>query len=107
MLIRGDGSFVMIDWTTAGAYWACGQAAICMEVLAEWGEEHKRDLLRHFLRGYAPTGLDQPALDELRLWGLHGSLGWTMLHNPSDEEIRGAVSAVRRFEMSDDPAEWF
>ena len=107
MLIRRDGSFVMIDWTTAGAYWACGQAAICLEGLAEWGEEHKRDLVRHFLRGYAPAGLTRPELEELRLWRLHGPLAWTMLHHPSEEEIRRAANDVRRSEASDDPAEWF
>ncbi len=107
MLIRRDGSFVMIDWTTAGANWASAQAAFCMEALAEWSEEHTRDLIRHFLRGYAPAGLDQPELDELRLWRLHGPLGWTMLHHPSGEEIRRAANDVRRSEASDDPAEWF
>ena len=107
MLIGADGSFVMIDWTTAGANWACAQAAICMEVLAEWGEGHKRDLLRHFLRGYAPAGLNRPELEELRLWRLHGPLGWTMLHHPSEEEIWRATNDVRRSETADDPAQWF
>jgi hypothetical protein len=107
MLIRRDGSFVMIDWTTAGAYWTCGQAAICMEGLTEWGEEHKRDLVRHFLRGYAPAGLDQDELDELRLWSVHGPLGWTMLRRPHIGEIRRATNAMRQRELSDDPAEWF
>jgi hypothetical protein len=107
MLIRGDGSFVMIDWTTAGASWASEQAATCMEGLTEWSEEHKRDLVRHFLRGYAPAGLKKSELDELRLWSIHGPLGWTMLHHPSDVEIRRATNAMRRREVSDDPAEWF
>jgi FAD/FMN-containing dehydrogenase len=107
MLIRGDGSFVMIDWTTAGANWTSAQAAICMEGLTEWSEEHKGDLVRYFLRGYAPAGLGQSELEELRLWSIHGPLGWTMLHHPPDEEIRRAASAVRRCERSDDPAVWF
>jgi len=107
MLIQGDGSFVMIDWTTAGASWACEQAATCMEGLTEWSQQHKRDLVRHFLRGYAPAGLDRAELDELRLWRLHGPLGWTMLHHPSEEEIRRAVNAVRWSEISDDPGQWF
>jgi hypothetical protein len=107
MLIGGNGSFVMIDWTTAGANWTGAQAAICMEVLAEWSEEHKQDLIRRFLRGYAPAGLDEPELDELRLWTVHGSLGWAMLGRPPDQEVRGATDAVRRCEISDDPAAWF
>jgi len=107
MLIQGDGSFVMIDWTTAGASWACEQAATCMEGLTEWSEEHKLDLVRCFLRGYAPAGLDQAEVDELRLWRLHGPLGWTMLRHPSQEEIRRAMNAVHRSEMSDDPEQWF
>ena len=107
MLIRRDGSFVMVDWTTAGANWTCAQAAFCLEAIAEWGDEHKRDLVRHFLRGYAPAGLKQPELEELRLWRLHGPLGWTMLHRPSEEEIRRATNDVRRSETSDDPAQWF
>jgi hypothetical protein len=107
MLIRRDGSFVMIDWTTAGASWAGEQAATCMEGLAEWSEQRKRGLIRHFLRGYAPAGLDQAELDELRLWSIHGPLGWTMLQHPPDEEIRRAANAMRRREISDDPAEWF
>ncbi len=107
MLIGGDGSFVMIDWTTAGANWTCAQAATCIEGLSEWSEQHKRDLVRHFLRGYAPAGLQQPELDELRLWSIHGPLGWSMLHHPPDEEVQRATNAMRRREMSDDPAEWF
>ena len=107
MLIRRNGSFVMIDWNTAGASWACEQAATCMEALAEWSDEHKRDLVRHFLRGYAPTGLDQAELDELRLWSIHGPLGWTMLRRPPSEQIRRATNAMRRREIADDPAEWF
>jgi hypothetical protein len=107
MLIEGDGSFVMIDWTTAGASWACEQAATCMGGLTEWSEEHRRDLVRHFLRGYAPAGLDQAELDVLRLWQLHGALGWTMLHHPSEEEIQRAMNAVRRSEVSDNPGQWF
>jgi Ser/Thr protein kinase RdoA (MazF antagonist) len=107
MLIRRDGSFVMIDWTTAGANWSCAQAAFCMEALAEWKEEHKHDLIRHFLRGYAPAGLTAAELHELRLWRLHGPLGWTMLHRPSEQEIRRATDDVRRSENSDDPVLWF
>ena len=107
MLIRRDGSFVMIDWTTAGASWASEQAATCMEGLAEWSEQHKRDLVRHFLRGYAPAGLDQAELDEMRLWSIHGPLGWTMLRRPPIAEIQRATNAMRRREISDDPAQWF
>jgi hypothetical protein len=107
MLIRRDGSFVMIDWTTAGASWAGEQAATCMEGLTEWNEEHKQDLVRCFLRGYAPAGLDKAGLDELRLWSIHGPLGWTMLRRPPIEEIRRATNAMRRRETSDDPADWF
>jgi hypothetical protein len=107
MLIRRDGSFVMIDWTTAGANWTCAQAAFCLEGLAEWSEQHKQDLVRHFLRGYAPAGLTRSELEELRLWRLHGPLGWTMLHHPSREEIRRAAGDVRRSEISDDPGQWF
>jgi hypothetical protein len=65
MLIRTDGSFVMIDWTTAGANWAGGQAAICMEALAGFSDEHKRDLVRHFLHGYAPGGMEPSELEEV------------------------------------------
>jgi len=107
MLIRPDGSFVMIDWTTAGASWLGEQAATCMEGLTEWSEGHKRDLVRHFLHGYAPAGLNQAEVDELRLWTMHGPLGWTMLRRPSIEEIQRAASAMRQREMSDDPAQWF
>ena len=67
----------------------------------------RRDLVRHFLRGYAPAGLEQPELDELRLWRLHGPLGWTMPGHPSEGEIRRAANDVLRSEASDDPAEWF
>jgi hypothetical protein len=107
MLIRPDGSFVMIDWTTAGASWIGEQAVTCMEGLAEWTEAHKRDLVRRFLRGYAPAGLAQAELDELRLWSIHGPLGWTMLRRPPIEAVRRATNAMRRREISDDPAEWF
>jgi hypothetical protein len=107
MLIRTDGSFVMIDWTTAGASWKGEQAAGAMETLAGFSGERKRDLVRHFLRGYAPAGLEPSELEELRLWSVHGSLGWAMLHPPAEEEIRVATDIMRRCESSDDPAEWF
>jgi hypothetical protein len=107
MLIRRDGSFVMIDWNTAGASWASEQAATCMEGLAGWSDEHKRDLVRHFLHGYAPAGLGRAELDELRLWSIHGPLGWTMLSRPRIMAIRHATNAMRQRESSDDPAEWY
>jgi len=106
-LIRRDGSFVMIDWTTAGANWPCAQAAFCLEGLTEWSQQHKRDLVRHFLGGFAPAGLTPVELADLRLWSLHGPLGWNMLRRPSDEVIQCATAVVRRAERFDDPAEWF
>jgi hypothetical protein len=107
MLIRSDGSFVMIDWTTAGANWAGAQAAGAVEVLAGFGGEHSGELIRRFLHGYAPAGLEPPELDELRLWTVHGSLGWAMLSPPTEEEIRLATNGMHRCIISDDPAEWF
>jgi hypothetical protein len=107
MLIRRDGSFVMIDWNTAGASWPCEQAATCMEGLTEWSEEHMRELVQDFLRGYAPSGLAGAELDDLRLWSIHGPLGWTMLRRPTNEEIRRATNAMGLRETSDDPADWF
>jgi hypothetical protein len=107
MLIQRDGSFVMIDWTTAGASWACEQAATCMSGLSECSQEHKRDLVRCFLRGYAPAGLERAELEELRLWSIHGPLGWTNLSRPSDEAVRRATDDMRRCQSSDDPADWF
>lgn len=106
-LIRRDGSFLMIDWATAGANWPCAQAGFCLEGLTEWSQQHKRDLVRHFLHGYAPAGLGRSELADLRLWCLHGPLGWNMLQRPSDEVIQCATAVVRRVERSDDPAEWF
>jgi hypothetical protein len=107
MLIGTDGSFVMIDWTTAGASWIGEQAAGAMEVLAGFGDEVKRDLIWHFLRGYGPDGMAPSKLEELRLWSIHGVLGWAMLQAPTEGEIRLATSSTRRRESSDDPAEWF
>lgn len=107
MLIMSDGSFVMIDWTTAGANWTGGQAAGAMEVLAGFSDQHKRDLLQHFLYSYAPDGLGPSELEELRLWAVHGSLGWAMLHPPTEEEICLAAGGMLRCNSSDDPAEWF
>jgi hypothetical protein len=86
MLIARDGSFLMIDWTTAGASWIGEQAAAAMESLTEFSTEHKRDLVQHFLAGYAPDGLEPAKLEELRLWAIHGPLGWTMLERPNEEE---------------------
>lgn len=107
MLIRTDGSFVMIDWTTAGASWKGEQAASAMDTLAGFSDERKRDLVRHFLSGYAPGGLEPSELEALRLWSVHGSLGWAMLHPPTETEIRVATDSMHRCESSDDPAEWF
>ena len=107
MLIGTDGSFVMIDWTTAGASWTGEQAAGAMETLAGFSDERKRDLVRHFLRGYAPGGVGPSELEELRLWAVHGILGWVMLHSPTKEEIQVATGRMHRCESSDDPAQWF
>jgi hypothetical protein len=107
MLIRTDGSFVMIDWTTAGDSWKGEQAAGAMETLAGFSDEHRRDLVQHFLRGYAPGGLEPSELEELRLWAVHGILGWAMLHTPTEEEIRVATNRVHRCDSSDDPAGWY
>jgi len=107
MLIGTDGSFVMIDWTTAGASWIGEQAAGAMEVLAGFGDDIKRDLIGHFMRGYAPDGLAPSKLEELRLWAVHGTLGWVMLQPPTDADIGIATQSTQRCESSDDPAEWF
>jgi hypothetical protein len=107
MLIRTDGSFVMLDWTTAGDSWKGEQAAAAMETLAGFSDERKRDLVRYFLRGYAPGGLETSELEALRLWAVHSILGWAMLHPPSEEEIGVATISMRQCESSDDPAEWF
>jgi hypothetical protein len=78
-----------------------------MEVLAGFSDEHKRDLVRHFLHGYAPGGMESSELEELRLWTVHGSLGWAMLHPPTEEEIRLATNSMHLCNSSDDPAGWF
>ncbi len=65
------------------------------------------NVIRRFLHGYAPAGLEPPELDELRLWTVHGSLGWAMLRPPTEEEIRLATNGMHRCAISDDPAEWF
>lgn len=107
MLIGTDGLFVMVDWTTAGASWKGEQAAGAMETLAGFSDERKRGLVRQFLHGYAPGGLEPSKLEELRLWAVHSILGWVMLHPPAEEEIRVATYSMHRCESSDDPAEWF
>jgi hypothetical protein len=107
MLIGTDGSFVMIDWTTAGASWIGEQAAGAMEVLAGFGDDVKRDLIGHFLHGYAPDEMAPSKLEELRLWSIHGVLGWAMLEPLTEGEIRLATQSMHHRESSDDPAEWF
>jgi len=107
MLISPNGSFVMIDWTTAGASWKGEQAAAAMEALAGFSATSKRDLVRSFLHGYAPDGLEPAQIAELRLWAIHGPLGWTMLHPPTAAEIDRATSDMQLRLSSDDPAEWF
>lgn len=102
-LIRPGGSFVMIDLTGAGIHWPAAQAAIAMEGLAGLD----RALVEPFLHGYAPRGLDSSALESLRLWSAHASLGWSALTRPSAQRIHAATAAVTRCEMSDDPITWF
>jgi len=78
-----------------------------METLAGFSPERKRDLVREFLHGYAPGGLEPSKLEELRLWPVHSILGWVMLPPPTEEEIRVATYSMRRCGNPDDPAEWF
>lgn len=106
LLIRPDGSYAMIDWTTGGASWEGAQAATIIEVLAGF-DGRRGDLVGHFLRGYAPTGLRPAELERMRLWAVHLRLGWAMLQPLTAAQVAVAASHADRCIVSDDPADWF
>ncbi|MBO0814380.1 MAG: hypothetical protein J2P30_04405 [Actinobacteria bacterium] len=66
--------------------------------------------MERFLAAWAPAGLDQSRLEDLRLWWTHGILWWAGLNlslgADSDVDLTGVYAAARHALDNDDPVSW-
>ena len=110
MLRAPDGRFVLIDWPGLGAAPRGSQAALALEILLRFRAADPAPLVRRFLAGWVPAGLDQSRLEELRLWWTHGILWWAGLHlsmgADPDADLTEVYAAARHSLENDDPVSW-
>jgi hypothetical protein len=110
MLRAPDGRFVLIDWPGLGAAPRGAQAALALEVLLRFRAPDPAPLVERFLAGWAPAGLDDGRLEDLRRWWTHGILWWAGLHlslgaDPG-VDLTGVYAAARHSLDTDDPVGW-
>ena len=110
LLQARDGRFVLIDWPSLGAAPHGSQAAAALETLLRFGAADPAPLVERFLAGWAPAGLDQSRLEDLRLWWAHGILWWAgldlSLGADPDPDLTGVYAAARHCLENNDPASW-
>jgi hypothetical protein len=110
LLRSRDGRFVLIDWPGLGAAPRGSQAALALEILQRFGAADPAPLVERFLAGWAPKGLDQSRLEDLRLWWTHGMLWWAGLNlslsADSDVDLAGVYAAALHCLENDDPVSW-
>jgi hypothetical protein len=110
LLQAADGRFVLIDWPGLGAAPRGSQAAAALETLLRFRAADPAPLVERFLAGWAPAGVDQSRLEELRLWWAHGILWWAGLDLSMDADpdagLTGVYAAARHCLENDDPASW-
>jgi hypothetical protein len=110
LLRAPDGRFVLIDWPALGAAPRGSQAALALEILLRFGAADPAPLVERFLAGWAPAGLDNSRLEDLRLWWAHGILWWAgldlSLGADSDAGLTGVYAAARHCLENNDPVSW-
>ena len=110
MLRARDGRFVLIDWPGLGAAPRGSLAALALEILLRFGTADPAPLVERFFAGWAPAGLDQSRLEDLRLWWTHGILWWAGLDLSSgadpDVDLTGVYAAAWHCLENDDPVSW-
>jgi hypothetical protein len=110
MLRDRDGRFVLIDWPSLGAAPRGSLAALALETLLRFEVADPAPLVERFLAGWAPAGLDQSRLEDLRLWWAHGILWWAgldlSLGASSEVDLTGVYAAAWHSLENDDPVSW-
>jgi hypothetical protein len=110
LLQARDGRFVLIDWPGLGAAPRGSLATVALEILLRFGAADPAPLVERFLAGWAPAGLDQSRLEDLRLWWTHGILWWAGLNlslgADSDVDLTGVYAAAQHALDNDDPVSW-
>jgi hypothetical protein len=110
LLQARDGRFVLIDWPGLGAAPRGSLATAALEILLRFGAADPAPLVERFLAGWAPAGLDQSRLEDLRLWWTHGILWWAGLNlslgADPNVDLTGVYAAARHCLDNDDPVRW-
>jgi hypothetical protein len=110
MLRAPDGRFVLIDWPGLGAASDGSLAAAALEVLLRFRAADPAPLVQRFLAGWRPGGLDERALEDLRLWWMHNILWWAAWNlrdeRDSDRGLTDVYASIRHCLHTDDPASW-
>jgi len=110
LLQAADGRFVLIDWPALGAAPRGSQAAAALEILPRFRAADPAPLVERFLAGWAPAGLDQSRLEDLRLWWAHSILWWAGLNLSMGADPHASLTdvyaAARHCLENDDPVSW-
>jgi hypothetical protein len=110
LLQARDGRFVLIDWPSLGAAPRGSLAALALEILLRFRAADPAPLVERFLAGWAPAGLDESRLENLRLWWAHGILWWAgldlSLGADSDVDLTDVYAAAWHSLRNDDPVTW-
>ncbi|MET9019616.1 hypothetical protein ABZV93_06525 [Actinopolymorpha sp. NPDC004070] len=104
-----NGTFLLIDWPSLGAAPSCSQAATALEVLLRFGAADPTSLVDAFIDGWAPGGLDERRLQDLRLSWVHSILGWAGMSLTFDDpgaDLTPAYVAALHDLREDDPRSW-
>ena len=110
LLQARDGRFVLIDWPGLGAAPRGSLAALALEILLRFRAADPAPLVKQFLAGWVPAGLDDSRLADLRLWWTHGILWWAglslSLGADAHADLTDVYAAAWHCRENDDPISW-